>query len=59
LHSKDEPLSPELKEKLAEVEMVLAPGPLVIEVLGGVVSGGGEAGGMTRVGRRDGPDVFF
>ena len=41
LHSKDEPLSSAMKEKLAAVEAVFAPGPSVIKVSGGVVSGGG------------------
>jgi hypothetical protein len=41
LHSKLEPLSLEEKAKLAAVEVVLAAGPLVIEVCGGVVSPGG------------------
>jgi hypothetical protein len=58
LHSKLEPDSVALKPKLAAVEVVLDVGWLVIEVSGGVVSGGGEAGGVTRVGRREGPDVF-
>jgi hypothetical protein len=40
LHSKVEPLSVALKAKLAAVELVLAAGPLVIEVFGGVVSAG-------------------
>jgi hypothetical protein len=39
-----------LKAKLAKVEVVLDAGPLEIEVLGGVVSGGGgvgvDAGGL-------------
>jgi len=41
LHSKLEPDSLEVNAKLAEVEVVVAAGPLVIEVWGGVVSGGG------------------
>lgn len=41
LHSKLEPLSLEEKAKLADVEVVVAAGPLVIEVCGGVVSAGG------------------
>jgi hypothetical protein len=40
LHSKRAPDSVALKVKLAEVELVLAAGPLVIEVFGGVVSAG-------------------
>jgi hypothetical protein len=41
LHSKLEPLSLAEKAKLAAVEVVVAAGPLVIEVCGGVVSPGG------------------
>jgi hypothetical protein len=41
LHSKLEPASFEEKEGLAEVAVVAEAGPLVIEVCGGVVSGGG------------------
>ena len=40
LQSKLEPASVELKPKLAAVEVVLDAGWLVIEVSGGVVSGG-------------------
>ena len=42
LHSKLEPDSVEVKEKLAVAAVVIPLGPLVIEVSGGVVSGGGE-----------------
>jgi hypothetical protein len=41
LHSKMDPDSVALKSKLAAVEVVLEAGWLVIEVSGGVVSGGG------------------
>jgi hypothetical protein len=44
LHSKLEPDSVEANEKLAEVEAVVPEGPELIEVSGGVVSGGGAAG---------------
>jgi hypothetical protein len=37
-HWKAEPLSLELKLKLAFLELVVLPGPELIEVLGGVVS---------------------
>jgi hypothetical protein len=52
LHSKLEPASLAVKEKEAEVDVVVAAGPLVIEVSGAVVSvlgGGGEveAEGLT------------
>lgn len=50
LHSKLEPDSLEEKAKLAEVEVVVAAGPLVIEVCGGVVSGGGGGGGSVAAG---------
>jgi hypothetical protein len=40
LHSKLEPLSVELKEKMAEVAVVVGGGPRTMEVLGGVVSAG-------------------
>ncbi len=40
MHSKLEPDSVELKAKLALVEFVVPEGPELIEVLGGVVSGG-------------------
>jgi hypothetical protein len=40
LHSKVEPLSVELKEKLAEVAGVEEGGPRTMEVFGGVVSAG-------------------
>ena len=43
-HSKLEPVSLELKEKLAEVELVELAGPEPIVVSGGVVSGGGGGG---------------
>jgi hypothetical protein len=43
LHSKLEPDSVELKEKLAPVELVVPEGPELIEVSGGVVSGGGDS----------------
>ncbi len=41
MHSKLEPDSVEAKEKLALVEAVVPEGPELIEVSGGVVSGGG------------------
>jgi hypothetical protein len=41
LHSKPESDSLELKAMVAEVATVVVLGPLVIEVSGGVVSGGG------------------
>lgn len=41
MHSKLEPDSVEAKEKLAEVEVVLPPGPPLMLVSGGVVSIGG------------------
>jgi hypothetical protein len=50
LHSKLDPDSVEVKAKLAEVELVLGAGPLVIEVSGGVVSGGGGVGVGSGVG---------
>ena len=54
LHSKDEPLSVAVKERLAPVEVVLDAGPLTIEVWGAVVSGGGGAG----VGSGEEPEVY-
>lgn len=44
LHSKLDPVSLEEKAKLAEVEAVVAAGPLVIEVWGAVLSAGGGVG---------------
>jgi hypothetical protein len=46
-HWKVEPLSLELKPKLALVDSVVLKGPELIDVLGGVVStaAGGSAGG--------------
>jgi hypothetical protein len=43
LHSKLEPDSVDVNEKLAEVEVVVPEGPELIEVSGGVVSGGADA----------------
>jgi hypothetical protein len=50
LQAKVEPLSLDEKEKLAEVEVVLAAGLLVIEVWGGVVSAGGVGVGAVGFG---------
>ena len=44
LHSKLEPASLEAKAKLAELEVVVPVGPLVIEVCGEAVSGDGDGG---------------
>ena len=41
LHSKLEPASLEEKVRVAEVDVVVAAGPPLTEVCGGVVSGGG------------------
>ena len=49
-HSKLEPLSLELKLKLAVVAVVMAAGPSPIVVWGAVVSAGGEASGVGEVG---------
>jgi hypothetical protein len=45
LHSRVEPDSLEVTEKLAEVAVVVVAGPAVIDVSGGVVSTGGGGGG--------------
>ena len=49
LHSKVEPASLALKPKLAAVEVVLDAGLLVIEVFGGVVSGGGGGDSIVQL----------
>jgi hypothetical protein len=50
-HWKVEPLSLELKAKLAPLDVVVAAGPELIDVCGAVVSvGGGKTGGVTGAG---------